>query len=393
MNDKPAVLGGRPAFNSIIPLNQPTLPDWNSVSAELEAIFTSRLLTNSSKVRELEAKAAAYVGVKHAVAVSSCTSGLMLVWRAYDLQGEVIVPSFTFSATGVALQWNGLRPRFVDIDEQTLNVDPARVEEAIGPETLGIMGVHIWGNPAVPDRLEAIARARGLKLVFDSAHGLGARFRGRAVGQFGDAEIFSLSPTKLVVAGEGGLVATNDDELARRIRVGRDYGNPGNYDLEYPGLNARMGEFNAVLGMRSLDQVEGNLARRQRLAELYRDRLGRLPGIRFQTITPQSTSSYIAFGIILDAAAFGLSRDQLAKALDAEGITTRKYYVPVLHHQRIFASYRPMYDGRLPITERVSANVLCLPMFSHMREEDVEKVCDTIQKIHSHGHEISRTIS
>lgn len=392
MSEFPAVLGGRPAFEPVIPLTKPTLPDWQTLAPDLEAVFRSGLVTNAAKVREFEAKAAAFVGVTHAVAVSSCTSGLMLVLRALDLRGEVILPSYSFSATGLVLQWFGLRPRFVDIDA-TLNVDPARVEEAIGPQTSAILAVHIWGNPAVPIRLEAIARAREVKLIFDSAHGLGARYAGRPVGQFGDAEVFSLSPTKLVVAGEGGLVTTNDAELARRVRVGRDYGNPGTYDLEFAGLNARMGEANAVLGMHSLAMVDRNLARRQRLAEQYRRLLGEIPGLSFQQYTPDGVSSNVAFGIVVDPQAFGLSRNHLAAALERDGITTRKYYDPAIHRQRIFAEYRPGYDGRLPVTERVSANVLCLPMFSHLTDDEVARVCRTVQNIYEHGDEVRRVLS
>ncbi|MDA2923070.1 DegT/DnrJ/EryC1/StrS family aminotransferase [Acidobacteria bacterium AH-259-L09] len=387
-NQPPAALGGRPLFSPVIPLNQPTLPDLKSLSSDLENMFNTRLLTNSSKVRKLEEKVAELIGVRHAVAVSSCTSGLILAWRAYELQGEVILPSFTFSATGLALLWNGLRPRFVDIDKRTLNVDPGKVEEAIGPDTVGIMAVHIWGNPAFPERLENIARAHKLKLVFDSAHGLGALYKGSPIGQFGDAEVYSLSPTKLVVAGEGGIVTTNDDELARRIRVGRDYGNPGTYDLEYGGLNARMTEFNALLGVRSLEMMPRYLEKRQSLAQLYRERLGSLPGLNFQKITPESTSSYIVFGIIIDPEHFGLSRDLVCKSLEIEGITTRKYYDPVLHRQHIFSQYTPEYEGRLKVTEKTSANVLCLPMFSHMEQEDVEKISSAVESLHVHSTQI-----
>ncbi|MBI2935759.1 MAG: DegT/DnrJ/EryC1/StrS family aminotransferase [Chloroflexi bacterium] len=390
---RPAALGGKPMFSQPIPLTQPTLPKLETLLPNLERMFDSRMITNSKYVRELEEKTAAYFGVKHVVALSSCTSGLILVWRAYGLKGEVILPSYTFSATGLALLWNDLRPRFVEIDPKSLNVNPDEVEKAIGPDTVGILAVHIWGNPAYPTRLEAIARAHRLKLVFDSAHGLGAHHNGRPIGGFGDAEIFSLSPTKLVVGSEGGLVATNDGELARLLRIGRDYGNPGNYNLEFAGMNARMPEFNALLTMRTFEMMEVNLARRQYLVSLYRARLGELPGLMFQEITPDSVSSSISMGIVLDPDVFGVSRNQLAKALEAEGITSRKYYDPVLHHQRLFSEYRSLYDGRLPITERVEANVLCLPLFSHMQEQDVEKICQAIEGVHVHRKEIRSALT
>ena len=385
---KLAVLGGDALFAQPVPITQPTLPSVDALRPALERIFDSGMVTNAENVRELEAEAAHYFGVKHAVAVSSCTSGLLLVWRAWGLKGEVILPSFTFPATGHALLWNGLRPHFVDIDPLTFNLDPQKVEEAIGPETVGILAVHIFGNPAWPDRLEEIASARGLKLLFDSAHAIGATYRGQPVGGFGDAEVFSLSPTKPVVSLEGGLVTTNDDELARCIRIGRDYGNPGDYDTEFAGLNARMAEVNAVVGVQTLRMLEQNLERRWRLADLYYSRLGELPGLSFQQTTPGATSTYKDFSVLLNPDDFGLTRDELALALQPEGVITRKYYYPPIHQQKSFAAYGKEYADKLPNTEQVGNNVLCLPLFSHMPEETLQRICDCVELIHSNRKEV-----
>jgi dTDP-4-amino-4,6-dideoxygalactose transaminase len=317
----------------------------------------------------------------------------MLIWPALGItEGEVIVPSYTFPATGLGPVWSNLKLKYVDIHPRSLVLDPAEVEKAIGPKTVAIMPVHIWGNPDYPEQFEDMARRHNLKLVFDSAHGLGATYNGRPIGSFGDAEIFSLSPTKLVTGGEGGLIATNDGELARRLRAGRDYGNPGNYDFLFTGMNARMPEFNALLTMRTLAMLPQNLRHRQKLDALYRARLGELPGLRFQEYVPGAVPSNVAFGIIVDAKAFGVNRDILAKALEAERITTRKYYHPLMHKQKAFAPHRAIYNGSLSNSEYVSENVLCLPMYSHLAEDAVERVCHAVERIHVHSQEIVHTL-
>ena len=385
---KPAILGGTPAFSEPVPVTQPTMPTFDSCRTAIEEIFRSGMITNSTWVQEFESQVAEYLGVKHVVAVNSCTGGLMLAWRAQKLQGQVVLPSFTFPATAHALIWNGFTPRFADIDPDTLNLDTASVEEAIGPDTVGILAVHTFGNPATPDKLEAIAKTHGLKLVFDSAHAIGSTYQGRPVGAFGDAEVFSLSPTKLVVAAEGGLVTTDDDELARQIRIGRDYGNPGNYDTELVGLSARMEEINAVIAIRSLEALEENLLNRRRLADLYQARLDRLPGLRFQKIAPKSRTTYKDFPIIVDPQTFGVTRDELGTALAAEGITTRKYFYPPVHEQQSLQAYNQSYTGILPGTKDVSRNILCVPMYSHMEPESAERICSAIERIYEHRQQV-----
>jgi dTDP-4-amino-4,6-dideoxygalactose transaminase len=308
-------------------------------------------------------------------------------------EGEVILPSFTFSATGHALLRNGLTPRFVDIDPHTLLLDPQKAEEAITPRTVGILPVHTFGNPCYPERLEALAQAHGLKLVFDSAHALGATFNGRMVATFGDAEVFSLSPTKLVVAAEGGVVTTPDDELARRLRIGRDYGNPGNYDCEYAGISARMSEFHALLAIETFRRLPQALDQRGRLVSLYHRCLGTLPGLAFQRIVPGAQSTYKDFAILVEKDEFGLTRDELAKALEAEGVMTRKYFDPPLHRQRAYAAFRAEYEGHLPVTEAVSHKVLCLPLASHYQPETVERICGAIERLYVHRAEVRKALS
>jgi dTDP-4-amino-4,6-dideoxygalactose transaminase len=387
----PAILGGPPLFPEGLPMVRPALPRLSDVASDVEEMLQNGIVTNADHVADFEARTAAFLGVEpeSVVAVSSCTSGLMLVLKAMELAGEVVVPSFTFSATVHALIWNGLLPAFADCDPETLNVDPDSVERLLSPRVTAILGVHIFGSPCEVELLSGIARSRGLRLVFDAAHGFGASFRGQKIGSFGDAEVFSLTPTKTVVAGEGGLVVARDAEIARRVRIGRNYGDPGTYDCEFSGLNARMPEFNAILGKQTLGTLAQTLESREAWAGLYRERLSGIPGLTFQQIAPYCRTTYKDFTLLVEASEFGLSRDDLAQALECEGIMTKKYFFPPQHRQRAFAGLSARADGDLPHTEHVSRRTLSLPLFPGLGRANVDGVCRAIERIHSHASRIT----
>ena len=384
MTDLPAVLGGAPVTPDKVPVSSATLPDISAVMDSYRDIFSTGMITNWKYVKEYEDRMAEYLAVKNAVAVSSATTGLILTMKVLGLAGEVILPSFTFAVTGHVLAWNGLRPVYADIDPETCLIDPDEVEKAITADTCAILGVHIWGNPCAADRLQEIAERHELVLLFDAAQATGSRYLEKPVGGFGHAEVFSCSPTKVVTSGEGGIVATNDDELAKQIRIGRNYGDDGSYDNEFGGLNARLSELHAAVGLASLEMSEDGIRHRQHLMEIYRKRLSKIPGIRFQKTTPGGVSNGVYFSIIVDPEEFGLSRDQLHQALKAENIDTRRYYYPPLHRQKVYADAGAKYMGRLPHTERISSNALTLPMFSHMTESQLYAVCEAIERLHRH---------
>jgi dTDP-4-amino-4,6-dideoxygalactose transaminase len=380
MADVPAILGGSPVFGSKINIVRPVMPDFAEVAGGVEGILRSGMVTKGEYLKAFEKAVREHLGVKHAVAVSSCTSGLMLTYRSLGLTGDVIVPSFTFMATVSAMVWAGLRPIYVDVDAGTTNMDPAVVEAAITPETSAIVAVHNFGNPAEIDALKAIADKHGLKLIFDAAHGFGALYQGQPVGKQGDANIFSLSPTKLLITGEGGIVATNNDELAEKIVMGREYGNSGSYDSAFAGLNSRMPEFNALLGLRSMVRLEDAAQSRNLAAEQYQEMLGHLPGVHFQQIRPGNRCSYKDLSIVFDPDQFGLTRDELGVAMAAENIDTRKYYEPPVHRQ---TAYQHFYSGQaLPSTEWLSRNSLSFPMWSNMEPQVVMNIAGAIQRVY-----------
>jgi dTDP-4-amino-4,6-dideoxygalactose transaminase len=370
-----------PSFAEPFPFMRPTVPDLSQVIADYQVAYGNGLLTNAALVGRLESAVAERLRVKHCVAVSSCTSGLMMVMRALGLKGEVILPSFTFFATGHAALWNGLKPVFANCETDTWNVSPSDVERKISSATSAIIGVHMYGNPCDVTALEAIAGRHGLKLIFDAAHGFGSAYRGIPIGSFGDAEVFSLSPTKLLVAGEGGLVTTNDPQLATAVRAMRNYGDVGAYNPEWLGLNARMSEFNAALALHGLSLVDAKVQRRNHIAGMYTEILSSLPGIRFQKVHPADTNTYKDYSIHVSSEAFGMTRDALAQSLRAENIETKKYFYPPLHQQTLYSRFHEPERNDLSQTEYVADGILSLPIYESLPDETVRGVADALKRI------------
>lgn len=384
---KPAILGGAPAFVTPLPLFRPWLPPAEELFDDVRAIIQSGLITNHRYVDRMERRVEEMLGVEGAVLVSSGTAGLFLLLRCLELSGEVILPSMTFTASAHAILWNGLKPVFVDCDPETFNVDPAQVEKNITPNTSAIMAVHLFGNPCDVDALEAIARKHRLKLLFDSAHALGSKYKGRFVGGCGDGEVFSLSPTKTITTGEGGIITSNDRKLIERLRLARNYGILPNYDCVILGLNARVPELSAALGLKVLDRLDETVRKRNAIVSLYKKHMD-IPGIVFQKLTPDSVSTFKDFNILVDSRNFRLTRDELRAALEKENINTRVYYSPPVHWQTIYSKDAAARSGDLRVTEDLSQQVLTLPVFYDMTEDDVVRVCKAVEKAYTHYKEV-----
>lgn len=362
-----------------LPLAHPEVADPARVAAEVERILRSGQLTNGATVRRLEEAAEGYLGVRHVVAVSSCTAGLMLVLRCAQVTGDVIVPSFTFAATAHAVAWNGLRPVFADVDPLTLTLDPRSVEKVMGVRTSAILATHVFGTPCDAEGLRGLADANGLHLFFDAAHAFGSTHLGTRVGGLGDAEVFSMSPTKVVIAAEGGLIATDDDLLAERLRIGRDYGNPGDYDCRFVGLNARLSELHAAVALASLEDLDARLEERNRLAAFYAEKLDDVPGIELPLVPDGDRSTFKDMTVLVEPELFGIDADALAAWLSAVGIETRRYYSPPVHRMRAYASLGGVV-APLPETDRAAHQALSLPLWVGMGEGAVERVATAIRE-------------
>jgi dTDP-4-amino-4,6-dideoxygalactose transaminase len=291
---------------------------------------------------------------------------------------EVIVPSFIFLAAPAAIAWAGLRPVFVEVSATDYTASTAAVEAAVTDRTAAIMACHTFGCPCDTEALQRVADRAGVPLIVDAAHGLGSRRDGRQVGAEGLAQVFSLSPTKLVVAGEGGLVATSCDCLANLIRMGREYGNDGQYGCWLPGTNGRMPELSAILGLASLQRLEEVAARRAAAAVAYSTALVGIPGLSFQQIPQGCTTSWKDFTIGIDTAAFGMSRAALQQALAASGVETRAYYSPPCHRMEAFRPFLPP-NMELPVTDRLADTLLALPMGVHVTPDVAGEIADHIR--------------
>ncbi|MCZ7582546.1 MAG: DegT/DnrJ/EryC1/StrS family aminotransferase [Deltaproteobacteria bacterium] len=340
-------------------------------------MYASGLLTLGRYTEELEARAAAILGVRHAVAVSSCTSGLILLLRALDLRGEVILPSFTWASTGHAALWNNLRPVFADCEEHTYTVKAAEVEALIGPETAAVIAVNTFGLYPDMDALAALCRARGLRFVSDSAQGSGARYQGRIGGGLADAEVFSLSPTKVVTAVEGGLVTTNDAGLAGIVRRMRDYGKSANgRDVEYLGLSARISEFHAVIGLMGFERLDELLQRRAAILRVTEVGWTASTGCVFRNSRKGARHPEIILLLSWNPTS---SRGKRSPSASRRWALPPNRIFPTAASPKAFAAEgaprRP-----LPVTEWASARGLALPIFTHMDDATVDRVCAAVRQ-------------
>jgi dTDP-4-amino-4,6-dideoxygalactose transaminase len=349
--------GSAPAFPERMALVRPRFTDVSAVVRDLEDVLSSGLLTNGRRVRELEEQLVDQLGVPYVVAVGSCTAGLMLTYQALGVRGPVVMPSHTFSASAHAVHWAGGTPHFVDIEPSRGTLDPAAVEAGL-QGAVAISATHLYGHPAEAEALERIAGSHGLPLVFDSAHALGSRRRERRVGSLGTAEVFSMSPTKVTTAGEGGIVTTHDADLAEHVRLGRNYGNPGDYDCAFPGLNARMSELHAVLALHSLAELDRRMVDRGLAVHTFAQQLAGAP-LRVVTPAPGDISTYKDLTLHVDRS---VDVAWLQRALEAEGVDSRRYFLPVIHQQRAYA--RPGPDVFLPVTEDFATRVLTVPLYA-----------------------------
>lgn len=372
----PAVLGGLPAFEDPVEVVRPSLPDVAATCSRFAEVLRSRRLSNNScTVQQFERDLAEWLDVPHAVAMSNGTLTLVLTLKALGLRGSVVVPSFTFCATVHAVVWAGLQPVFADIDPDTLNITPSSVEAVLTDDVSAVMPVNVFGSPCDIEGFERLCGRRGLRLVFDSAQAIGSTCMGRRLGSFGDVESFSVHATKLLPTGEGGVVTTENKDLADCLRRARNFGLDGDGDCTLVGLNAKMCEFPAVLGTLGLRDLDNALQRRRELAERYLRRLSDCPGLRFQEHLQGCGSNNQNLVTMVDEDAFGLSRDELDRALNAENIICRRYFYPAMH---LTTAYKETFAGGcvLPATEHVARRCLCLPIHSDMTVDTVDRICD-----------------
>jgi dTDP-4-amino-4,6-dideoxygalactose transaminase len=385
-----AIFGGTPQFAEKLHVGRPNVGNRHRLFERINDILDRRWLTNNGLyVRELEDKLAQYIGVKHCIAVCNGTVALELASRALELASEVIVPSFTFVATAHALQWQEITPVFADVNPRTHTVDPVQVERMITPKTTGIIGVHLWGKGCDVEGLKDVAERRKLKLMFDAAHAFGCSHNGRMIGGFGNAEVFSFHATKFFNTFEGGAITTNDDALASKLRLMKNFGFSGLDNVIYIGTNGKMSEVSAAMGLTLLEELDDLIAVNRGNYDQYVEELGGLSGLQLLTHAGEEKSNYQYIVVEVDQAAAGINRDAMVEILRAENILARRYFHPCCHRMEPYRSSYPHAGLMLPETERLSERVMLLPTGSAVRASDIRAICNLIRFVHERASEIT----
>jgi dTDP-4-amino-4,6-dideoxygalactose transaminase len=375
-----AILTGNPAFREPLHVGRPNLGDRQRLFDRMRVMLDRNWLSNNGPyVQELERRIADITNVKHCIATCNATIALEIVSRAAGLEGEVIVPSFTFVATAHALQWQEITPVFCDVKPGTYHIDPYLVERMITPRSTGIIGVHVWGQPCDIDGLTAVAAKHGLALIFDAAHAFGCSYRGRMIGGFGLAEVFSFHATKFLNCFEGGAVVTNDDGLAAKIRLMKNFGFAGVDSVIYIGTNGKMTEVSALMGLTNLESMDAFLQANRRNYHQYRQELADIPGLHVIRYEESDRCNYQYIVVEVGDGNAPLTRDELIEVLRAENVLARRYFFPGCHRMQPYAAYFPHAGLLLPETERLVGRVIVLPTGATIGPEQVSTVCAVIR--------------
>ena len=385
-----AIFGAPPRFPRELHVGAPNVVARAAYVERLHRIFDRTWLTHSGpEEREFEETIARRVGVRHCVAVVNATSALQILCRALNWQGEVIVPSFTFVATANAVAWLGLQPVFCDVDPDTHNIDPRRVEALVTERTTAILAVHLWGRPCAVEALRRIADAHRVDLVFDAAQAWGCMLDDIPIGRFGRAEVFSFHATKWVHAFEGGAITTDDRELADRCAALKRFGFVGYDRTGGLGTNATMTEASAAMGLVSL-QSEGAILERNRANfDAYAGGLRGLPGVQMVQPAPGNRWHHHYVVLEIDETGAPLDRDELQQVLWHENVLARRYFYPGCHRLEPYAG-RP--HAPLPVTERLAGRTLALPTGLQMEPHEAVAVCDLIRAAFTHADPVRKRV-
>lgn len=359
-------------------VTQPSLPPLDELIPYLEQIWENKILTNNGPFhQQLEARLCEYLGVKHLSLFTNGTIALVTALQALRVTGEVITTPYTFAATAHALLWNNLSPVFVDIDPDTGNLDPERIEEAITPQTTAILPVHCYGHPCDVDRIQSIADTYGLKVIYDAAHTFGVRHRGESLAVHGDLSIISFHATKVFNTFEGGAIVCPDATTKKRVDYLKNFGFANETTVMAPGINGKMSEFNAALGLLQLKNIDDLLTRRRQIEFLYREKLLNVPGISLmpQPLETVTNGSYMPILVNKD---YPLSRDQLYEKLKDHGINGRRYFYPLITDMPMYRGLTREAVERLRSARRLADQVICLPIYSELTDDEVVRVAEWI---------------
>lgn len=371
------------AFEQPIYVTRPLLPDINRVTGRLQAVWDSRQLTNFGRQHdELSSQLKAYLEVEHISMFSNGTLALLLGLKALELTGEVITTPFTFPATVQALDWNNLTPVFCDIDPTNFNIDANKIEALITEKTSAILAVHVFGNPCDVEKIQAIADKHGLKVIYDGAHAFGSKINGLPISSFGDMTMFSFHATKLFNTIEGGALTYSDPALDRKLDLLRNFGIADAETVVLSGLNAKMNEVQAGVGLEVLKVVDEERRKRHAVKKAYQENLADIEGIRVLTTLEDQASSYQYFVVEIDEALLGYSRDAIHKELQKHNVFARKYFYPLCSDFEWYSELPSAKPERLPNAQQAVQQVLAMPYYGDLPIGSVAEICGIIRELH-----------
>ena len=367
-------------MNNPIFVTKPSLPELDEFIPYLKKIWENKILTNNGPFhQELEKELSEYLGVPYVSLFSNGTLALITALQVLHITGEVITTPYSFVATSHSLWWNNIKPVFVDIESDFCNINPEKIEAAITPQTTAILPVHVYGNPCKIEQIQEIADTYGLKIIYDAAHCFGVKYKEQSICNYGDLSILSFHATKVFNTFEGGAIICHDENTKKRIDYLKNFGFAGETTVVAPGINAKMNEFQAALGLLQLKKLDDYLEKRRIITNTYRELLQDIKGISILPVPPDTKSNYAYFPIFVDEKEYGMSRDELYEKLKTHNIYGRRYFYPLITH---FSPYRSLDSAKpenLPLAERIANQVICLPIYSDLDLENVNFIVKIIK--------------
>lgn len=365
--------------DKLITVTSPLLPSLEEFNECLKQIWDKKWITNNGQFhKDLELALCKYLDVPYLSLFTNGTLPLITALQALHITGEVITTPFSFVATTHSIWWNGARPVFVDIDHETCNIDPDKIESAITPYTTAIMPVHVYGKPCEIEKIQNIADKYGLKVIYDAAHAFGVKVNGESILKAGDMSTLSFHATKVYNTIEGGALIMKDEQTKKRIDYLKNFGFAGETEVVAPGINSKMDEIRSAYGLLNLKQVDAAIVARKKVAKTYRTALQQIDGITFMDDSPGVQHNYSYFPIFIDAKKYGMTRDELYFKLKADNVLGRRYFYPLIN---TFSTYRGLPSAtmdNLPVATRKANEVICLPMHHELSEIELERIIRSI---------------
>ena len=367
-------------INRRIDVTQPSLPDLKDFIPYLENIWESKWLTNNGKYhQQFEQELKYFLGVKQVNLFANGTLALISALQALRITGEVITTPFSFVATTHALHWNGIKPVFCDIEPHTMNLNPDKIEALITPKTTAIMPVHVYGNPCNVKKIQKIADTYGLKVIYDAAHAFNVKLDNESILNYGDLSVLSFHATKVFNTIEGGAIISKDEKLKERIDYLKNFGFAGETKVIAPGINAKMNELQAALGLLQMKRIEGDIEKRKEIADFYKNELRNIKGITVFEDIKNIKHNYSYFPILVDKTKYGKSRDELYNFLKGNNIYGRRYFYPLISQFPTYRGLDSAHPDNLPVATKIAGEVFCLPIYSELEKRMINYITNIMK--------------